>query len=93
MTATSSSASTTTARSARSRRSFVTVGNYPGIEVRLYGSKGAIICRLVEEFGVAETIKVATPDDVEFSELEIPERFYPAGGTPASRGARSSTPT
>jgi hypothetical protein len=27
--------------------SFVTVGNYPGIEVRLYGSDGAIITRLV----------------------------------------------
>ena len=62
--------------------SFVTVGNYPGIEVRLYGSKGAIITRLVEEFGVAETIKAATPDDVEFKELQVPERFYPEGGHP-----------
>ena len=62
--------------------SFVTVGNYPGIEVRLYGSEGAIITRLVEEFGVAETIKIATPDDVEFKELEVPQRFYPEGGTP-----------
>jgi hypothetical protein len=62
--------------------SLVTIGNYPGIEVRLYGEKGAIICRLVEEFGVAETIKVATPDDVEFRELEIPQHFYPAGGHP-----------
>lgn len=62
--------------------SFVTVGNYPGIEVRLYGSKGAIITRLVEEFGVAETIKFATPDDVEFKQVEVPERFYPAGGHP-----------
>jgi predicted dehydrogenase len=62
--------------------SFVTVGNYPGIEVRLYGSKGAIICRLVEEFGVAETIKTATPDDVEFQEREIPQHFYPVGGHP-----------
>jgi predicted dehydrogenase len=60
--------------------SFVTIGNYPGIEVRLYGERGAIICRLVEEFGVAETIKVATPDEVEFRELEIPQRFYPVGG-------------
>ena len=60
--------------------SFVTVGNYPGVEARLYGSAGAIICRLVEEYGVAETIKVATPDAVEFRELEIPERFYPVGG-------------
>lgn len=62
--------------------SFVTIGNFPGIEARLYGSKGAIICRLVEEFGVAETIKLATPDAVEFREVEIPARFYPAGGHP-----------
>jgi predicted dehydrogenase len=62
--------------------SLVTIGNYPGVEARIYGSQGAIICRLVEEFGVAETIKVATPDRVEFQELEIPQRFYPAGGHP-----------
>ena len=60
--------------------SFVTIGNYPGIEARIYGEQGAIICRLVEEFGVAETIKIATPDAVEFEEVEIPQRFYPAGG-------------
>jgi predicted dehydrogenase len=62
--------------------SYVTVGNYPGIEARIYGEEGAIICRLVEEYGVAETIKVARPDAVEFKELEIPARFYPAGGHP-----------
>jgi len=62
--------------------SFVTVGNYPGIEVRLYGEAGAIIVRLVEEFGIAETIKAARPDDVEFKQMEVPERFYPAGGSP-----------
>jgi predicted dehydrogenase len=62
--------------------SFVTVGNYPGVEARIYGSKGAIVCRAVEEFGIAETIKAATPDAVEFKQLEIPQRFYPAGGSP-----------
>jgi len=62
--------------------SYVTIGNYPGIEARLYGERGAIICRLVEEFGVAETIKVATPDAVEFRTLEIPQRFYPRDGHP-----------
>src|SRR5262249_16830053 len=36
--------------------SFVTVGNYPGIEARIYGSKAALICRLVEENGVCETL-------------------------------------
>jgi predicted dehydrogenase len=60
--------------------SFVTIGNYPGIEARIYGEKGAIICRLVEEFGVAETIKVARPDEVEFKQIEIPKHFYPSGG-------------
>ena len=61
--------------------SFVTVGNYPGIEARIYGSKGAIICRLVEEAGICETLKAATPDQVEFRDLAVPDRFYPAGGS------------
>ena len=62
--------------------SFVTVGNYPGVEARIYGEHGAIICRLVEEHGIAETIRLARPDAVEFDEVEIPARFYPAGGHP-----------
>jgi predicted dehydrogenase len=61
--------------------SFVTVGNYPGIEARLYGSKGALICRLVEEDGVCERLWSAAPDAVEFKELDVPKRFYPPGGT------------
>ena len=60
--------------------SFVTVGNYPGIEARVYGSKGALICRLVEENGICESLKAASADQVEFRELEVPERFYPPGG-------------
>jgi predicted dehydrogenase len=62
--------------------SFVTVGNYPGIEVRVYGSNGAAIARLVEEFGICETFKMARPEDVEFREVEVPARYYPAGGSP-----------
>jgi predicted dehydrogenase len=61
--------------------SFVTVGNYPGIEARLYGSKGALICRLVEENGICETLRGATAEAVEFRELEVPARFYPPGGS------------
>jgi predicted dehydrogenase len=38
--------------------SFVTIGNYPGVEARLYGERGAIICRLVEEHGVARLRRV-----------------------------------
>ena len=59
--------------------SYVTVGNYPGIEARLYGSKGALICRLVEEFGECQTLHSAKPDAVEFVRMEIPERFFPPG--------------
>ncbi len=62
--------------------SYVTIGNYPGVEARLYGERGAVICRLVEEGGVAETIRTATPDAVEFNVREIPQRFYPPGGHP-----------
>jgi predicted dehydrogenase len=61
--------------------SFVTVGNYPGIEVRVYGSEGALIARLVEEFGVMETLKGAKPDAVEFVDVEVPDRLFPPGGT------------
>lgn len=59
--------------------SYVTVGNYPGIEARAYGSKGALICRLVEEFGVCQTLHRATPDSVEFVPVEIPKKFFPPG--------------
>jgi predicted dehydrogenase len=62
--------------------SFVTVGNYPGIEVRVYGSEGAAIARLVEEDGICETLKLARPDAVEFREVEVPARYYPPGGSP-----------
>jgi predicted dehydrogenase len=60
--------------------SFVTVGNYPGIEARVYGREGALICRLVEEEGICETLRVATPDQVEFREVPIPAEYYPPGG-------------
>jgi predicted dehydrogenase len=60
--------------------SYVTVGNYPGIEARIYGSEGAVIARLVDEFGICQTIKIATKDSVEFKEVEIPAEFFPPGG-------------
>ncbi|MFC4786400.1 Gfo/Idh/MocA family protein [Nocardioides sp. MAHUQ-72] len=61
--------------------SYVTVGNFPGIEARIFGSEGAIIVRLVEEFGICQTIRTATKDNVEFVEREIPDEFFPEGGT------------
>jgi predicted dehydrogenase len=65
--------------------SYVTVGNYPGLEARAYGSKGALICRLVEEFGVCQTLHKATPDAVEFVPVEIPDEFFPPGHTPGEQ--------
>ncbi len=62
--------------------SYVTVGNYPGIEARISGSAGSIQVRLVEEFGVIQTIRTATADEVEFVEREIPDRFMPPGYQP-----------
>ncbi|MDA0327995.1 MAG: Gfo/Idh/MocA family oxidoreductase [Gemmatimonadetes bacterium] len=59
--------------------SYVTVGNYPGIEARIYGSEGAIQVRLVEEFGVIQTIHTAKPDAVEFVQQEIPAEYFPPG--------------
>ncbi len=59
--------------------SYVTVGNYPGIEARVFGSEGAIKVRLVEEFGVIQTIHTAKPDAVEFVPREIPAKYFPPG--------------
>lgn len=62
--------------------SFIAIGGYPGVEIRIYGSKGALIGRIVEEFGATETLKAATPDKVEFVPLEIPSHLYPSGYKP-----------
>ena len=62
--------------------SYVTVGNYPGIEARIFGSQGAIKVRLVEEFGVIQTIHTATADAVEFVERPIPPEYFPPGYQP-----------
>lgn len=50
--------------------SYIAIGNYPGVEIRVYGSKGAAIARLIAERGVAETLTFATASDVDF--LPIP---------------------
>jgi predicted dehydrogenase len=61
--------------------SYIAVGNYPGVELRVYGSKGAAVARLVEENGIAETLRFATPDAVEFRDVTLPESAYPPGTT------------
>jgi predicted dehydrogenase len=62
--------------------SYVTVGNYPGIEARVFGERGAIQVRLVEEHGVIQTIHTASADAVEFVQREIPKRYFAPGAQP-----------
>ena len=57
----------------------MTVGNYPGIEARIYGSQGAIIVRLVDEFGICQTIKTATQGRGRVHRAGDPGRVLPAG--------------
>ncbi len=59
--------------------SFVAVGNYPGVELRVYGSRGAAIARLIAERGVAETLAFATAGDVDFRYLPPEPATFPAG--------------
>jgi predicted dehydrogenase len=59
--------------------SYIAVGNYPGVELRVYGSKGAAVARLVSEYGVAETLHFATPAEVEFRKVEPEASRYAAG--------------
>lgn len=61
--------------------SYIAVGNYPGVEIRVYGSKGAAVARLISEFGTAETLKFATAEEVEFKPVEIGAEALPPGTT------------
>lgn len=61
--------------------SYIAVGNYPGVEIRVYGSKGAAVARLISEFGTAETLKFATAEEVEFKPIEIGASALPPGTT------------
>jgi len=63
--------------------SYVTVGNYPGIEARLCGDRGAITCRLVAERGAWQRIWTATSDRVEFQPQPIPAACFPPGTSAA----------
>ncbi|MBM3522308.1 MAG: Gfo/Idh/MocA family oxidoreductase [Alphaproteobacteria bacterium] len=59
--------------------SIVAVGNYPGIEIRVYGSKAAAVGRLVTERGIAETLHFARADAVEFEPVTLPDSHFPPG--------------
>jgi predicted dehydrogenase len=59
--------------------SYIAVGNYPGVEIRVYGSKGAAVARLVTESGIAESLKVASADAVEFRDVAVDANRLPPG--------------
>jgi predicted dehydrogenase len=59
--------------------SYVAIGNYPGVEIRVYGSKGAAVARLITENGIAETLRFATPDAVEFRDVTVPASAFAPG--------------
>lgn len=64
--------------------SYVAVGNYPGVELRVYGSKGAAIARLISEYDVAETLHLAKADHVEFQKIDLGPETLPPGTTLAT---------
>jgi len=39
-----------------------------------------VIVRLVDEFGICQTISKARKDAVEFVEEQVPDRYFPPGG-------------
>lgn len=59
--------------------SYIAVGNYPGVELRVYASKGAAVARLITEGGVAETLHVASADAVEFRPVAPSAESFPPG--------------
>ena len=64
--------------------SYIAVGNYPGVEIRVYGSKAAASARLISEFGVAEQLKFATAEAVEFRDVRLDATHFPPGTTLAT---------
>ena len=64
--------------------SYIAVGNYPGVEIRVYGSKAAATARLITEFGIAEQLKFATAAAVEFEEVTLDAAHFPPGTTLAT---------
>ena len=65
--------------------SYVTVNSYPGVEARLYGSQGALLCRLGAELETQEVLRKSTSPDaheVEYVDVAIPDEYFPPGYTP-----------
>jgi predicted dehydrogenase len=59
--------------------SYIAIGNYPGVELRVYGSKGAAVARLITEGGIAETLHLAKADAIEFVPVQLGQDHFPPG--------------
>jgi len=59
--------------------SYIAIGNYPGVEIRVYGSKGAAVARLISEKGIAEQLKFASAGAVEFRDVTLDAAHFPPG--------------
>ncbi len=65
--------------------SYVTVNSYPGLEARMYGSQGALLCRLGAELENQEVLLQSTSPEaheVEYVETAIPDSYFPPGYVP-----------
>ena len=54
--------------------SFVAIGPTPGLELRVYGSRGAMIARLPGEDGLTESLEGAQSPDNRFAPIAIPRQ-------------------
>lgn len=51
--------------------SFVAIGPAPGIELRIYGSKGALTAKIPGDDGKSESLRSATPDSPKMTSVNI----------------------
>ncbi len=63
--------------------SHIAIGQAPGVEIRVYGSKAAAVARLVAEGDILETLHLATAEAPTLRRVEIAADAYPQGATGA----------
>jgi predicted dehydrogenase len=56
---------------------WATVGRPPGLDLRLFGSQGALRCVLSDDLPGCESLSIANAQDQRFEQVEIPARLQP----------------
>lgn len=54
---------------------WATIGRAPGLDLRVFGSEGAVQCILADDLPSSESLRVATADDQRFVPTTIPARL------------------